>query len=399
MFIKNLLLHYKKSGTPFPFRRCVLKFSVLLFLLVGLLGSCSESRKNNQHVISVESHASSNSLFYSGIISPLKTMVVPSPVDGVIVDMPFQYGQEIKADQLLFQISSAKFISDYKMALMQYIKAKSDFNAAKTLLNEAKFLHKNQLISDDDFRMKQSSYYASQLTLLQATDTMEILLHQLNIKNINPYELTIADAEKINKALHLQMKADNLSVFSPANGVVLSYGKNESDNKKISKGDAVKQGEVLAIIGDMSGINVRIKVNELTVNQLQPGQKVKVTGIAFPDETLVGEIKRVDRQGETAGSGFPNFNVEVEVMSLTEIQQKIIHAGMSAKVEIDLEQADKIMVPMSAVHEKNGESFVNALNEKTGKVQEVAIRTGKTTMDAVYVVSGLKEGEKIVLPD
>jgi multidrug efflux pump subunit AcrA (membrane-fusion protein) len=165
------------------------------------------------------------------------------------------------------------------------------------------------------------------------------------------------------------------------------------------KGDVVKQGDVLALIGDMSGINVRIKVNELTVNQLKNGQKVKITGIAFPDEILEGEIKRVDRQGESSGGGFPTFSVEVSVGKLTAAQQNIIHAGMSAKVQMDIQQASQIMVPITALSEKNGQPFLQAYNEKTGKIQSVAIRTGKTTMDSIAVLSGINPGDKIVIPD
>lgn len=353
----------------------------------------------DSQIVNVESRSFSNTLFYSGTIQPLKIVVVPSAADGAVVEMPFQYGEPVKAGQLLFMISSAKFLADYKTALMQYIKAKSEFNNHQTLLSEGKFLHKNQLISDDDFKMKQSNYYAAQLALLQAKDALEILLRQLDIKNINLYKLTIADVDKITQAMHLQMSSENLRILSPSNGIILAASKNDDENKKTLKGDVVKQGDVLAVIGDMSGVSVRIKVNELSVNQLKPGLKVKITGVAFPDEILQGEIKRVDRQGESMGGSLPMFNVEVSVPHLTEAQQKIIHAGMSAKVEIDIQQKSQMMIPIMAVHEKNGEAFVRAYDAKTKKIHEVVIKTGITTMDSVVVLAGLKQGDKIVLPN
>lgn len=373
---------------------------IILLLLILSLSACSrEPALKNSHVMTVESNSFANTLFYSGTVQPLKTLVVPSPVDGVVVDMPFQYGEAVKAGQLLYMISSAKFLTDYKSALMQYIKAKSDFNNNQTLLGEAKFLHKNQLISDDDFKMKQSNYYASQLALLQAKDTLETLLHQLDIKNVNLYNLTIADVDKITQAMHLQMNSENLRILAPANGIILSANKNDDEIKKTLKGDAIKQGDILAVIGDMNGITVRIKVNELTVNQLKAGQKVKVTGIAFPDHTLDGEIVRVDRQGEVSAGGQPAFSVEISVLKLTAAQQQIIHAGMSAKIQIDIKQESQIMIPMMAVKEKNGDPFIQSYDEETRKVREVAIKTGKTTVDSIAVLSGLKVGDKIVVPN
>lgn len=372
----------------------------MILCLIGLQACSRETKKDDGHIVEIQSKSFANTLFYTGTILPLKTIVVPSPADGVVIEMPFQYGESVKAHQLLFEISSTKFLTDYKTALMQYIKTKSEFNTSQAQLSEATFLHKNQLISDDDFKMKKSNFYAAQLALLQSKDALEVLLHQLDIKDFNLYKLSIADIDKITQALHLQDSSESLRIDAPADGIILAPSKNEEENKKTMKGDAVKQGDVLAIVGDMSGVSVRIKVNELTVNQLVVGQKVKVTGIAFPDYTLVGKIKRVDRQGDAAsGGGLPTFPVEINVANLSPAQQKTIHVGMSAKVEINMEEDSQIMIPIISVREKNGASFVQTFDQKTGKKQEVAVKTGKTTMDSIAILSGLKIGDKIVVPN
>lgn len=374
-------------------------YAILMILLL-LLQSCSDgSNSTKDKIITVTKSTNSTPLFYSGIVSPAKTLVIPSPADGVIVEMPFQYGQQVKDGQLLFLLSSAKFITDYKSALVQYIKAKNEFNNNQNQLSEARFLHDNKLISDDDFKSKQSNYYASRLGLLEAKDTLENLLHQLNIKNIDLYKLTISDIDKITKALHLQISSDNLRITAPVGGTILAPSKSDDENKKIAKGDTVKQGDVLAIIGDMSSLSVRIKVNELTVNQLKLGQKVKISGIAFPAHTLEGKIARVDRQGESSNGGLPVFSVEVIAQNLTTLQQKEIHVGMSAKVEIDLKEAEQIVIPIAAVTEKEGVTYVKVYSDQTKKTNVQAVQTGKTTMDSVIIQTGLKVGDKIVVPN
>ena len=373
---------------------------IILVLLMLCLQSCSrEPRITNGHLVAIQAQSFSNPLFFTGTIQPLRTLVVPSPADGVIVEMPFQYGAATNAGQLLFMLSSTKFLTDYKAALMQYIKSKSEFNTSKSQLSEAEFLHKNELISEDEYKTKKSAYYGAQLSLLQAKDNLENLLSQLDVKEANLYNLTIADVDKITQAMHLQKNSENIRIISPAQGVVLSASKSEEDNKKLVKGDVVKQGDVLAIIGDMNGLSVRIKVNELTVNQLRVGQKVKVTGIAFPEDILGGEISRVDRQGESSGGGLPMFSVEVQVHKLSKEQQKNIHVGMSAKVEIDLDEDQQLMVPINALIEKNNETYVQLYDVKAGKLKDQMIRTGKTTQDSVAILSGLKPGDKIVVPD
>lgn len=374
------------------------KLSCLILTL--MLAACSrEPALKNAHYETVQPRSSASTLYYSGSIQPIKSLVIPSPVDGVVVDMPVQYGDAVDTGKMLFMLSSAKFFTDYKTALMQYVKAKSDFEASKSQLSEGDFLHKNQLISDDDYKVKKANYYSNQLVLLQAKDALELLLTQMDIKGVDLYKLSISDVDKIDQAMHLQKKSESLRILSPAEGVLLGATKNDDDSKKINKGDVVKQGDVLAVIGDMSGISVKIKVNELTVNQLHIGQKVKVTGIAFPDYVLDGSISRVDRQAESGSSGIPSFAVEVSVPKLTKPEQDAIHVGMSAKVEINLSDEARIMIPINALVEKNGATYVQRLDQKAGNIANVLVRTGKSTPDAVTVLSGLNAGDKIVVPD
>ena len=234
-----------------------------------LLSACSRrENESNIHLMTITPTVFSKTLSYPGIIEPKATWVVSSPADGVIVDDFFQYGDTVKVGELLFKIDSSKFLSDYKIALMQYIKAKNEFNTSLTQLSEGKFLYRNQLISTDDFRSKQASYYAAQLALLQSKDTLGNLLHELNIKNINFYALTIEHIDQITKALHLQLNTESLAVLAPYAGMVLAPSKDDESNKKLAKGDVVKQGDVLAMIGEMDGLTLSIKVNELTINQL-----------------------------------------------------------------------------------------------------------------------------------
>ena len=312
--------------------------------------------------------------------------------------MPFQYGDKVTKGKTLFIISSAKFLSDYKSALLQYVKAKSEFNNSQTQLKESQFLFKNELISEDDYKMKQSNYYASQLGLLQARDALEILLLQMNLKDVDLKTLTIADIDKISQAMHLQNKSENIALVAPADGFVLSAGKGTDEAKKYMKGDTVKQGDVLGIIGDMNGLTVNVRVNELIVNQLRNGQKVQVTGIAFPEYILQGEIERVDHQGESTNGGLPTFSVEIKVSSLTPAQREKIHVGMSAQVKININESKSLLVPVKAIREKSGKSYVKKYDEKDHKLHDVDVATGKSNQETVSILSGLNPGDRIVIP-
>ncbi len=379
--------------------------AAIIFLLVLLLYKCMHKHvgktSENNTVIAVTEKPLASTLYYSGVVQPLKTVVVTTPTEGVISDMAFHYGDEVKSGQLLFSISSDKFQADYKTALMQYIKAKTDYINGQSQLRESQFLHKNQLISDDDFKAKQVNYYNAQLAMVQAKDTLDSMLKQIDMHGVNFYDLKIEDIDKITKLLHAQSAMQKIRIVAPTRGVVLLSGKGEGTEgelKKILQGDQVKQGDLLAVIGDVSGLTIHINVSEFNINQLKVGQKVQVTGAAFPDSILQGEISAINRQAETSQGGLPTFPVEVIVPQLTPNQQNIIHMGMSAKVAIEIGGTPEITVPLQAVIQKNDAAYVNVLDKKSGKTREVAVKTGATTADSVVIESNLATGEQIVVP-
>lgn len=150
------------------------------------------------------------------------------------------------------------------------------------------------------------------------------------------------------------------------------------------------------MIGDLSGLIVHISVNEFNINELKVGQKVKVSGTAFSQFTLDGQISGIDRQAQTSSGGVPVFAVEIVVPKLTPEEQAIIHVGMSAKVQINIEGPPVVTVPFSSVYVKNNISYVKMQDRNSHKIIEIPVKTGATTEDAVVIESPLKAGDKVV---
>jgi len=375
--------------------KCII---LVLFFLLSACGEKNESSSSTVKEMIIKPSVQKSNFFYSGIIQPSKTVVVTSPADGVIAEMAIHYGDPVQPHEKLFSIKSDKFQSDYKNAFMQYIKAKTEFNNAESQLKESDFLHKNQLISDDDFKSKQLNFYTAQLSLVQAKDLLSVFLKQLKVTQFDVYQLSIENIDKITEALHMDANSQTLQIESPSAGIVLlpiqSDG-NDTQTKKISKGDQVKQGDVLAMIGDVHGFLIHININEFNVNELKVGQPVEVTGVAFPQFILKGHIAAINRQAESNASGQPVFSAEVVVPTLTCEEEAHIHIGMSAKVAIQTESPPVMSVPINAVFEKNGVSFV--MLKREGKVQEVPVKTGQTSRDSVVIESPLKTGDILVI--
>lgn len=373
---------------------------IILVIIFCNLFACSNPDNSTQETtITVSEKTIKNHVYYSGIIQPLKTFIVMSPEEGIVESIDFHYGDLVQPAQLLFTIHSEKFQSEYKTALMQYIKSKTEFNNNRGQLTEAKFLYQNQLISDDDFRSKQTNFYTSQLSLVQAEDALSNMIKQLDVKDFNYYALTIEDIDKINQILHAKDGSQKIRVFAPSQGVVLIPMKNDREDsalKKIMVGDSVKKGDMLAMIGDVSGFMIHISVNEFNVNQLKVGQAVTITGTAFPEYILRGNIENIDHQAQPSTGGLPVFPVEIRVPHITSGERANIHIGMSAKVDISIETPPVITLPIAAIFTKNNISYVRM--KKNDKVVEVPVKTGLTTANAVVIESSLKVGDQVMLP-
>lgn len=376
---------------------------IILTLLFVVLTRCTHSstKKSHQavHIETVQAGSLTTQLFYSGVIQPLKTKVITSPVDGVIAEMKFHFGDPVKKGQLLYAISSEKFKTDYKTTLMQYIKSKNELNTARDQLVQSEFLFKNELISADEHKLKKSAFYNAQLAFLQAQDALAILLKQLNVRGMRFYGLSIEDIEKIDSALHIQDNAQQLYVIAPASGIALLPGKAENSDKKIEKGDQVKQGDTLALLGNLNSIAIDVNVGEFDINQLKVGQPVTVTGAAFPEWILNGKVTAIEHQARSGVGGLPTFSVQVVVPELSAAEQAAIHVGMSAKVAINILQTAQITLPLTAIFEKNREPFVKVRDAKTEVVRDVPVKTGQTTAHSVVILSSLKPGDQVIVPD
>ncbi len=151
------------------------------------------------------------------------------------------------------------------------------------------------------------------------------------------------------------------------------------------------------MIGNLKGISVEIDVPEIDIDKIRPGMIAKISGVAFGKQQLKGTLVAVNAQATNTGSGgLPSFSAVVEVASLTPEQQAWIKVGMSAAIELNVEEDKQLFVPIAAVKRDQGHSVVQ-VQVAQGAIEQRIITTGPAQADAVVVASGLKEGDRVVL--
>ena len=190
---------------------------------------------------------------------------------------------------------------------------------------------------------------------------------------------------------NLQDTMNNYTITAPISGTII-----EKDAKV---GDAVKTGDTLCIVYDLSYLEMNINVDELQISSISVGQQVQITADAVPDKTYVGTVTRVSMKGASNG-GTTTYPVTIRIDDTDGLRP-----GMNANAEIVVAEAkNALVVPNAAVVRgsyvlvtKDSPSAANAdtaMEAPEGFVY-VPVKTGVSDDDYTQIVSGIQEGDTI----
>jgi HlyD family secretion protein len=190
---------------------------------------------------------------------------------------------------------------------------------------------------------------------------------------------------------NLQDTMNNYTITAPISGTII-----EKDAKV---GDAVKTGDTLCIVYDLSYLEMSINVDELQISSISVGQQVQITADAVPDKTYVGTVTRVSMKG-TSNGGTTTYPVSIRIDDTDGLRP-----GMNANAEIVVAEAkNALVVPNAAVVRgsyvlvtKDSPSAANAdtaMEAPEGFVY-VPVKTGVSDDDYTQIVSGIQEGDTI----
>ena len=157
-------------------------------------------------------------------------------------------------------------------------------------------------------------------------------------------------------------------------------------------GDKVSINSPAFRLDDLSSLLVDVSVSEVDINQIQPGQEVRMTFDAIRGKEYKGLVTEADRVGSDV-QGAVEFMVVVE---LTDPDEEV-KPGMTAAVNIVVDELeDVLLVPNRAVRFQEGKQVVYIL--KDDQVVPVSIQIGSSSDVLSQVVDGeLQIGDLIVL--
>lgn len=218
---------------------------------------------------------------------------------------------------------------------------------------------------------------------------------QANVQNITLRKQDLAqaqDAERQARQLvaYNQAQVNKSIIRTPISGTVLNL--------------TVQQGETLAaglsaptviVVADLNRLEVDAYVDETDIGKIKIGQSVSVTVDAFPQKSFSGTVFKI-ASGSTIQQGVVTYDVGVKL----DKQSKLLKPDMTATANfVTGSQKDVLLVPSVAVLVGVKNSKVNVLKMVNGeqKVVQTTVKTGGTDGLNTQILSGLNEGDTIVV--
>ncbi|PCJ20240.1 MAG: efflux transporter periplasmic adaptor subunit [Gammaproteobacteria bacterium] len=223
-------------------------------------------------------------------------------------------------------------------------------------------------------------------TLVNAQEELLLALDRKNSRLIAAAEQRLhalqISSETIAQLKRSQQVNQSVTFYSPISGVV--------DHLQVRKGFFVKPGTTMMAIGSVEQVWVEAEIFERQVSQIYKGAAVTMTLNYLPGKVWCGVVDYV----------YPVIDAKTRTMKVRirfSNEAGELKPNMFAQVVIETEsQAAALLVPKEAlIRTGRMNRLVIALGE--GRFKSIEVKVGRFGADYVEILSGVTEGERIVI--
>jgi HlyD family secretion protein len=346
------------------------------------------------------------SVVATGKIQPILKVEVKSKASGIVEKLYVDINDRVKKGQLLAQLDQQEILAQVNAQRAQLTAAEANVatyeanieqdkvNAAapdlpmyRATLDRNQQMHKAGIVSRQALDDANKDYLAA----LTRRDSSKAQI------GVDAARLKQARAQVLQAEASLKQLEEQLSyttIVAPMDGEILS--------RDVEIGAAVSSilvlGSTATLVmteGDTSEVYVQGKVDEADIAHVYMGQLARIKVESFRDRLFYGKVTKISPMG-----------VEKDNVTTFEVRVSINNAGgelkaqMTANAEILLDEHKGVLtVPENAVSydkEKNASVDVPDKSKKDG-TRKVAVKVGLSNGSVTEILSGLKEGDQVVL--
>jgi HlyD family secretion protein len=379
---------------------------VLLIGIVAFAATRGGTKIDPSKLAKVEKGDLAKSVVATGKVTPIIKVEVKSKASGIVKKLLVDYGDHVAKGQLLAQLDKVEIEAQVEQSRAALEAAQANFKSTQADFERAKVDAEGP-----DVPLLKRAYdratgmakdgVVSASALDDAEKNYEM---SLNKQNVSKAQVTVlkakiaqAEAQVAEDQANLKQLEEQLSytdIVSPIDGIVLS--------RDVQMGDAVSSILVLGssatlvmTLGDTSEVYVKGKVDESDIGKVYLGQPARIKVESFKDKTFSGKVTKISPMG-VEKDNVTTFEVRVSIQN----PGGELKAEMTANAEIILEEHKNVLqIPEGAIiYDKDKKASVETPDPKgkEGK-DKVAVNIGISNGAKTEVLSGLKEGDQVVL--
>lgn len=303
----------------------------------------------------------------STTLDATRSVDVFSKATGIAVNVDFEEGDQVRADQLLVKLDDKEIQNQYNQSKLAVDQAEIALKQAKVRKEQSASdfkrnsdLLKEKLVSQQEYDKSKLDDEYAQLTLENATNDLKVAREKF-------------DASKI--------QLENTEIRSPISGIITE--------RVIETGDMVKTNDKVCAIADMSLLLARVYVPETDLHRIQVGQAARVESEALPGVAFQGKVSLISPV-INADTGTGKVTIEISDSSRRLKPGMFVNAYLTTSLHENV-----IKVLRKAVWHQNEEDWLFVV-KKDDTVEKRKVTLGYTENDWVEIQSGLNAGETVV---
>jgi HlyD family secretion protein len=190
----------------------------------------------------------------------------------------------------------------------------------------------------------------------------------------------------------IQVQLSNTIIRAPFSGVVTqkyaSLGAFVTPTTSASSTASATSSSIVAIA---RGLEILVKVPEVSIGQIKQGQSVEIVADAYPNQVFKGHVKLIAPEA-VVENNVTSFQVRV---ALTTGQGKL-RSGMNVDVTFLGDQLQNaLVVPTVAIVTQNGQTGVLVTNADNTKATFNPVAIGPTIGNQIQILKGVQGGERV----
>lgn len=287
----------------------------------------------------------------TGTVKPVHEAAVAPKLLAKVIEMNVIAGQKVTQDQILVRLDDADLQARLKQVEAALANAQVQLDKATTDFGRAKQLKEKKAISQADYDAASSALKSAEASLEQATQAVR----------------------------ESEVMLDHATIRSPMSGTVI--------DKRVEVGDTVSPGQILLTLFDPTHMQMVASVRESLALTLKTGQTLP-TRLDALDLDCEATISELVPEADIASRSF--------TVKVTGPCPPGAYSGMFGRLLLPLDDEEVLLVPASAVKRVGQLTMVDVVHDNT--VSRRNVRLGRTMDKNIEVLSGLAEGDVVVVP-